>query len=137
LVQLLQAQAGVLQDRDLDSRKPAPCVELSWGDLLDRIAILEVKAMHSASSDASAALARELQRLESAVVDIEASSVIVDAKRTTLRTINEKLWNHKAAMRLCESRNHFDGGFLQIAREVQALEDERVRIRKEIDDAMG
>jgi hypothetical protein len=70
-------------------------------------------------------------------VDIEASSVIVDAKRTTLRTINEKLWNHKAAMRLCESRNHFDGGFLQIAREVQALEDERVRIRKEIDDAMG
>jgi hypothetical protein len=62
---------------------------------------------------------------------------LVEAKRTTLRTINEKLWNLKAAMRLCESRNRFDEGFLQIAREAQALEDERARTKKEIDDEIG
>jgi tetratricopeptide (TPR) repeat protein len=137
LAQLLQVKSGVSQDRALDSRKPAPCVEVSWGDLLDKIAILEVQSKHSASLDSSAAMARELKRLKSAAVDIEAISVVVDAKRTVLRTINEKLWNLKAAMRLCESRNRFDAGFLQIARETQALEDTRARIRKEIDDAIG
>jgi hypothetical protein len=69
-------------------------------------------------------------------VNIEAISVVIDSKRTALRTINEKLWHLKAAMRLCESRNRFDGEFLQIAREAQALEDERARIRNEIDDAI-
>ena len=137
LVQLLQAQAGVSQDRAPDSRKPAPCVEASWGDLLDRIAMLEVKSRRPASLDASAALARELERLKSAVTDIEAISDTVEAKRTALRTINEKLWNLKEAMRLCESRNRFDGGFIQIAREAQALEDERTRMKQEIDDAIG
>jgi hypothetical protein len=64
LVQLLQAQSGVSQDRALVSRKPAPRVEVSWGDFLDRIAILEVKSGHSATLDASATLARELKRLQ-------------------------------------------------------------------------
>jgi hypothetical protein len=121
--------------RLLNSRKP-PCVEVSgaicWTDRNPR-----GQSKHSGQFGLQRCDGAELKRLKSAAVDIEAISVVVDAKRTVLRTINEKLWNLKAAMRLCESRNRFDAGFLQIARETQALEDTRARIRKEIDDAIG
>jgi hypothetical protein len=137
LVQLLQTRAGMSREPASESRRPAPRVELSWGDLLDRIAMLEAKSKRPASSDAIAALLCELQRLKSTVADIEPISAMVDAKQTALRGINEKLWNLKEAMRLCEIENRFDARFVQIARETQALEDERTRVKQEIDSAIG
>ena len=99
--------------------------------------MLEAKSKRPPSSDASAALLCELQRLKLTVADIEPISVTVDAKRAALRTINEKLWDLKEAMRLCEIENRFDVRFIQIARETQALEDERTRMKQGIDNAIG
>ena len=96
--------------------------------------MLEAKSERRPSPDASAALLCELQRL---MADIEPISVTVDAQRAALRTINEKLWDLKEAMRICEIENRFDARFIQIARETQALEDERTRVKQEIDNAIG
>ena len=128
LVQLLRARAGMSQERASASRKPVPCVEMSWGDLLDRIAILEIKAKRSASRLTAANVTRELNHLKSVVATLEPLSVLVDAKRDVLRTINERLWNIEAAMRPCEAEQRFEAGFTQLAREAQSLDDERARI---------
>jgi hypothetical protein len=137
LLQLLQTRKAVSPKRASVSRKPAPRVELSWGDLLDRIAMLEVKSKRRPNPDASGALSCELQSLKSIEADIEPISATVDTQRAALRTINEKLWDLKETMRLCEMENRFDARFIQIVRESQALEDERIRIKQEIDNVIG
>jgi hypothetical protein len=65
LVQLLGARAGT-QVRASASRKTMPYVETSWGDLLERIAILEIKAKRSDSAAATANVMRELDHLNPA-----------------------------------------------------------------------
>jgi tetratricopeptide (TPR) repeat protein len=136
LLQLLQTRKGVSRERGSISRKAAPRVELSWGDLLDRIAMSEAESKRRPGPDANAALLCELQHLKSIVAEIEPILASVEAQRAALRRINEKLWDLKEAMRLCEIENRFDARFIQIAREMQALEDERTRMKQEINNAV-
>ena len=133
LVQLLQARADASQERASASRKPAPCVEVSWGDLLERIAILEIKAKRPARRAAGADVGRELDYLKSVVAGFGPLSRAVEAKWDALRTTNERLWDIEDAMRACEAEQRFDARFTQLAREAQALNDERARIKRDID----
>jgi tetratricopeptide (TPR) repeat protein len=133
LAQLLQARADASQERASASGKLAPCVEVSWGDLLERIAILEIKAKRPASRDAVADVGRELDYLKSVVAGFGPLSRAVEAKWDALRTTNERLWDIEDAMRACEAEQHFDARFTQLAREAQALNDERARIKRDID----
>jgi tetratricopeptide (TPR) repeat protein len=130
LVQLLEARAGRLQER---ARKPLPRVEVSWGDLLERIAILEIKAKRSASGAAVANVTGELNHLKSVVATFEPLSHLVEAKWDMLRTTNKKLWDIEDAMRSCKAKQRFKARFTQLAREAQSLNDERARIKQDID----
>jgi tetratricopeptide (TPR) repeat protein len=132
LVQLLRARAGT-QERASASRKTMPCVETSWGDLLERIAILEIKAKRSDSAAATANVTRELDHLKSVLAIFEPLSGLVEAKWDVLRTTNERLWDIEVAMRACEAEQRFEARFTQLAREAQSLNDERARIKREID----
>jgi tetratricopeptide (TPR) repeat protein len=132
LVQLLRARAGT-QERASASRKTVPCVEMSWGDLLERIAILEIKAKRPASEAAVVNVTRELDHLKSVVATFEPFSRLVEAKWDVLRTTNEKLWDIENAMRACEAEQRFEAPFTQLAREAQSLNDERTRLKREID----
>ena len=133
LGQLLGARAGILQEQASASRKTVPNVETSWGDLLERIAILEIKAKRSDSGAAIANVTRELDYLKSVVATFEPLSRLVEAKWDLLRTTNERLWDIEDAMRSCEAEQRFEARFTQLAREAQSLNDERARIKREID----
>jgi tetratricopeptide (TPR) repeat protein len=137
LAQLLQAQADESQERTSASRKPAPCVEVSWGDLLERIAILEIKTKRPACRAAIADVARELEHLKSVVAGFEPLSIVAQAKWDALRTTNERLWDIEDAMRACEAEQCFDMRYTHLAREAQALNDQRVRIKRDIDQTLG
>ena len=132
LLELLRAPAGT-QDRASASRKTMPCVETSWGDLLERIAILEIKAKRSESAAATANVTHELEHLKSVMATFEPLSGLVEAKWDVLRTTNEKLWDVEVAMRACEAEQRSEARFTQLAREAQSLNDERARIKREID----
>jgi hypothetical protein len=132
LVQLLRAPEGT-QEQASAERKTVPCVETSWGDLLERIAILEIKAKRPASRAAVTNVTRELDHLKSVVATFEPLSRLVKAKWDQLRTANERLWDIEDAMRACEAEQRFEARFTQLAREAQSLNDERARIKREID----
>ena len=63
--------------------------------------------------------------------------ILVNNAGWSTRVPHEKLWDLKDALRLCEIENRFDARFIQIVRETQALEDERTRVKQEIDNAIG
>jgi tetratricopeptide (TPR) repeat protein len=136
LAQLLQVGADASQERAFAARKPAPCVQVSWGDLLERIAILGIKANRPACRAAVADVMRELDHLESVVAGFEPLPSVIQAKWDALRTTNERLWDIEDALRACEAEQRFDARFTQLAREAQALNDERTRIKRDIDDTI-
>jgi tetratricopeptide (TPR) repeat protein len=132
LVQLLHVRANKSRERATASQKPAARVEVSWGDLLERIAILEMKAKRPACGDAVADVARELDHLKSVLATFEPLSRLVEAKWDALRATNERLWELEDAMRVCATEQSLEARFAQLARETQALNDERARIKRDI-----
>jgi tetratricopeptide (TPR) repeat protein len=137
LAQLLEAQKGASEKLAAASLKRAPCVEILWSDLLERVAILEIKAKRPACGAAVADVLRELDHLKSVIANFEPLSHLVKAKFDALRARNERLWNIEDAMKACEAEQRFDAPFIQLAREAQSLNNERARIKREIDNMIS
>ncbi len=137
LEELLKARADAPQQRPSASRRRAPVVEMSWGDLLERIAILEIKAEHAACRGATDDVTRELDHLKSVVAGFEPLSSVIVACWDELRVTNERLRDIEDAMRACEAEQRLDARFTQLAHEAQALNDERARIKRDINDTIG
>jgi len=108
-----------------------PLVPISWGDLIDKITILEVKSERLTSPQALANVNRELAALE-AVLQAQSHSSRVAELRAALRAVNGRLFGLEDAIREREARQLFDGEFVQLARSIYFSNDERGRIKREI-----
>ena len=109
-----------------------PRVEVSWGELLDKITILEIKMQRLTAPASVANVRHELEQLTRTVASLGPLSPEVEAKRRALRAINEKLWDVEDAIRACEAEQRFDAQFVALARSVYVLNDERGRIKRDI-----
>jgi tetratricopeptide (TPR) repeat protein len=112
--------------------KLSPLVEVSWGELLDKISILEIKSERMASSASLANVRRELEHLKSVLADVSPIPLHVEKTRAALRVINEKLWELEDAIRLCEAESRFDSNFIELARSIYASNDERAKLKRQI-----
>ena len=109
-----------------------PPVEVSWGEFLDKISILEIKSERMRQAASIANVNRELEHLRSVLGDFCPLPAEVDLERASLRTINEKLWDLEDEVRDCEARQSFGASFIELARKIYAFNDERARIKKKI-----
>lgn len=113
----------------------SPHVDVSWGELLDKISILEIKARRMTSPTSLANVRRELEHL-SAVLSGLAPPLHVEKRRSSLLAINEKLWDLEDAIRACERNQKFDAHFIELARQIYITNDERAKIKQEINASM-
>jgi hypothetical protein len=103
----------------------SPTIPVSWGELLDKIAILEIKARRLRAPAARANAAREgdlLRRLASPrhpIPELEAA----------LLAVNTRLWRIEDLIREKEAAGDFGPGFVALARAVYHENDERGRIK--------
>lgn len=119
------------------ARPGAPSVPVSWGELVDKITILEIKSERLRDERARANVARELALL-AAVVDPElAASPDLAAKKAALRSVNETLWGIEDELRLTEAAGRFDDRFVALARSVYRQNDQRAAIKRQINDLLG
>jgi hypothetical protein len=117
-----------------------PQAPLSWGELIDRITILEIK-----SERLSTALARANATKEAALLREIAGPVLaagqahenVSALAARLKGLNEALWDIEDSIRDHERRRVFDDAFIALARSVYQRNDERGRVKREINLALG
>lgn len=116
--------------------RDAPLVPLSWGELLDKITILEIKAARITDPASRANVARELGLLQ----DI-ARPVLPEAGLAPLlerlRAVNRALWVIEDDIRLKEARGEFDAGFIRLARSVYRTNDERSAVKRQINLLLG
>jgi hypothetical protein len=108
-----------------------PVVPVSWGELLDKITILEIKRERIGDAAARSNVARELDLL----LDIAGSvgdTPVVAALRRRLRIVNERLWEIEEDIRMKERAGDFGDAFVRLARSVYLSNDERAAIKREI-----
>jgi len=108
-----------------------PTVSISWGELIDRVTILEIKSERLSDKAARDRVARELAGL-SDVVGSAAPDPRVLALKSALREVNERLWSIEDEIRQKEARQQFDADFIRLARAIYQNNDERGRLKREI-----
>lgn len=114
-----------------------PVVSVSWGELIDKITILETKNARLSSDEALANVRKELEILrEKASPVFEADQNIRELKQQ-LTMVNEALWEIEDNIRKKEAEKEFDATFVELARSVYIKNDERARIKREINNLLA
>jgi len=114
----------------------APVVPVSVGELLDKVTILEIKAARIASEAQRANVRHELARLAPVAAAINGSER-VQALKDDLRRVNELLWDAEIQTRAGERNALFSYDFIAAARSIYTNNDERARIKREINALCG
>ncbi|MBS0575171.1 MAG: hypothetical protein JSS45_01910 [Proteobacteria bacterium] len=112
-------------------------VPVSYGELLDKIAILQIKAERMRDAGKIANVRVELDALAAAWAAHPAARHDIAALRDALKAVNERLWVIEDDIRICEKRQDFGAEFIRLARAVYFENDERARIKREINLALG
>lgn len=110
---------------------------VSFGELLDKIAILQIKSERMTDPAKLANVRNELSALEASWAAHPAAAHDIAGLRAELKAVNERLWVIEDDIRIKEKAQAFDDGFIQLARSVYFENDERARIKKDINLALG
>jgi len=112
-------------------------VPVSYGELIDKITILEIKAVHMRDAGKLANVRAELELLDTTWGSHAASKVDIAAERAQLKAVNEALWDIEDHIRLKEKAQAFDVEFVELARSVYFRNDERASIKRQINLKLG
>ena len=113
-----------------------PRVPISWGELIDKITILEIKVAQLESESGRANAARELDLLRDIAGPVLGRSDIAGLV-TRLKAVNQALWEIEDRIREHERAKDFDPAFIALARSVYQTNDERGRLKREINLILG
>jgi hypothetical protein len=113
-----------------------PLVPASWGELLDKISILEIKSARIVEAKAVANVRRELTMLSKCAEPIRSHDAFAEWT-AALRNVNERLWDIEDRIRQKEHEQAFDDEFIALARAVYKTNDERAAIKRTINMATG
>jgi hypothetical protein len=114
-----------------------PIVPVSWGELLDKIAILEIKRLRLSAPQAVANAERELAALNPCLTMLEPAPAGLSELRTALAAVNLRLWEIEDQIREKEAQGDFGEEFVALARSVYRENDERGRIKRRINTLLG
>ena len=116
-------------------------IPVSAGELLDKISILEIKKEKIQESDKKKNVSTELNLLRKVQIESELVETIcpkiLEHLCKKLREVNEELWDVEDKLRLLEAESNFSLTFVNFARSVYRLNDERAQIKRKINELSG
>ncbi|MXW00905.1 MAG: hypothetical protein F4X59_05020 [Holophagales bacterium] len=112
-------------------------VEVSPGELIDKITILEIKAERIADPGKLANVHRELRSLTATREEALEPSPELEEFTAELRRINERLWEIEDDIRDCERNGDFGERFIELARAVYRTNDRRAAAKRNINELLG
>ena len=112
-------------------------VEVSIGELLDKISILEIKQEKIKDPEKLRFISNEYSILKDQLDNNVKSDDKLNKLYQSLKEINAKLWIIEDDKRLCEKEKKFDEKFIKLSRDVHFLNDDRAKIKLEINNYTG
>ena len=121
----------------MNSKLSKILAEISAGELLDKITILEIKKEKIKNKEKLIDIDKELKSLNNALNEnIPDKSKVLDLIYN-LKKINLKLWDIEENKRLAEKKQTFDENFIKLSRDVYKTNDERAKIKLKINEILG
>ena len=111
--------------------------EISAGELFDKITILEIKKEKISNNEKLVDVEKELGSLKDTVAKFIPNQSNISKHVNNLKEINLKLWDIEDGKRAAEKEKKFDDKFIELARNVYKLNDERAKIKLVINTALG
>jgi len=112
-------------------------IEVSAGELLDKISILEIKKEKIKNIDNLKFINDEYLVLKKQLDENIKLNQEIKTLYGELKVINEKLWNIEDNKRMCEKNSDFGEKFIKLSRDVHFLNDDRARIKLDINNKTG
>lgn len=112
---------------------------ISLGELIDKITILEIKAVNITDSEKLRNVTHELDVLNAKVDQLldETGKAKLAPLKASLKDINQSLWVIEDDIRDCERAKDFSPKFIELARSVYFTNDKRAAVKKDINLAFG
>ena len=121
----------------MNNRLDKILAEISAGELVDKIVILEIKKLKIIDDNKLRDVEKELLSLNATfkkfIPDLSKIRTLIN----NLKSINLKLWDIENSKRLAEKNNDFGEKFIGLARSVYKTNDERSKIKLEINNILG
>ena len=114
-----------------------PTIEVSWGELIDRITILEIKEQRLTSPDAVANVRKELAALARVLGTLAPVPAGLEALKRELKALNGALWDIENRTRAKEAAKLFDAEFIELTRSVYLNNDKRAGIKRQINELLN
>jgi hypothetical protein len=111
--------------------------EISAGELLDKISILEIKLDNIKDKEKLVEINKEYKSLEETKKSNIEITESLQKLINQLKEINLKLWNIEEEKRICEKNSDFGSNFIQLARNVYINNDKRAKIKSDINKMLG
>ena len=114
-----------------------PLIPVSWGELFDKITILQIKIENLHEKNALNNVKTEHDQLNAIYNNNFLKDEIAIVLFNDLKEINQKLWDIEDKIRDKEKRKKFDKEFIELARNIYFTNDERSRIKRNINETFG
>jgi len=111
--------------------------EISAGELIDKITILEIKKAKITNKDKLVEIEKELLSLNDTMKKFIPDNSEILKFKNSLKDINLRLWDIEDGKRSAEKNNDFGKKFVELARKVYKFNDERAKIKLAINNALG
>jgi tetratricopeptide (TPR) repeat protein len=131
--------AQIAQELAEIARRRAPrrlMVEVSAGELLDKLSILDIKSRRIADSGKLRNIEVERKALAAVRATLPASAELSTLEEQLLK-VNEQLWDIEDAIRACEREGDFGPRFVELARSVYHCNDRRSGLKRAINELLG
>jgi hypothetical protein len=121
----------------MDNKLDKILAEISAGELIDKITILEIKKTKILDKFKLNDVEKELFALNKTMQKFIPNQSKISNLMNQLKEINLKLWDIEDAKRIAEKKNDFGEKFIELARNVYIFNDERAKIKLKINNTLG
>ena len=111
--------------------------EISAGELVDKITILEIKKAKISNEKKLEDIKKELESLNQTFKKFIPNDSVIKNHMDQLKNINSKLWDIEDGKRELEKKQDFSEKFVELARSVYKFNDQRAKIKSEINKTLG
>ncbi|MDC0426700.1 DUF6165 family protein [Pelagibacteraceae bacterium] len=120
----------------MDTKLDKILAEISAGELIDKITILEIKKIKIKDAEKLEYVEKELLSLNVTFKKFIPDPSQIQTQISNLKSVNLKLWDIENGKRLAERNNDFSKKFVELARSVYKTNDERAKIKLEINNIL-
>ena len=121
----------------MDNKLDIILAEISAGELIDKITILEIKKTKLSNQEKLNSVKKELSALNATMEKFIPDQNKIQSLINELKEINLKLWDIEDGKRAAEKNNKFDEKFIELARNVYKFNDERAKLKLAINNTLG